>query len=402
MTGEARLRRGVALRVGGVGAARSAIIVLPLVVLPVLAAKVGRDEWIALGIGQSMGALAAVVAAGGWSLSGPPLVALNERDPRAVLTDALRSQCALLVAVTPLACLVAWAAAPKGGRLLAVLMTAAAATAGISPSWFLAVRGEIGHLLLVDVMPRVAAGVLAAGLVARWGADAAPWYPLLTLLAGLAGPAWYATTFLTSPDSPTAAVLRGQLMPLLSTLVAAGYSAAAVTLVALVADHDGAAEFASGFRLYVVALAATVVVNQSTQQWARAGRGGTAGERSLAMRLYALVSLALLAGFATVGAPASRLLFGDDFGIGRATALALGVACAVLTMESFVTTHLVAPFGRHTEILRAALVGAVVGVPMTLIAAHRFGAPGGAWSLVASESLVTLVLLGFARRQRRR
>lgn len=394
------LRRGVAARVGGVGMARSAIVVLPLVVLPVLAGHVTRNEWIAIGVGQSLGALAAVVAGGGWALTGPPTVALGERDPRALFTDAVRSTTVLLLAVAPGAGLVTWMIAPDGTRLLAVLMTVAGATAGISPAWFLAVRGDIRWLLVADVGPRVAAGVTAAVIVARWGEAAVLWYPGLALVAGILGPGWYATRLVMRPDRRLSAVLVRQVVPMLTTLVAAGYSAAAVTLVAMVADAGDAAEFASGFRLYMVALAATVVVNQSTQQWARGGRGATPDERSVAFGLYLFLAVVLLSGFAALGAPTSRLLFGTEFAMGQGTAVAFGVAGAVLTLESYVTTHLVVPFGRHSEVFRAALAGAALGVPATLLSADRFGATGAAWSLVLSESTVTVVLLVFAARRR--
>ena len=75
--------------------------------------------------------------------------------------------------------------APAGGRQLAVTMAVAICISGLTPTWYFIGLGEPSGIAIWDVFPRVAATVLAAGLVV-WGVPAVSYPVALTLASVLA------------------------------------------------------------------------------------------------------------------------------------------------------------------------------------------------------------------------
>ena len=144
-------------------------LVAPFLVLPVLARSVDESGWAALAVGQSIGALSALIVSWGWDLSGPSRIARADAyyRPR-LLGTSLAVQATALAFVAPATIAFAALLAPQSSQQLAVMMALAAAIQGISPSWYAIGLGRPSLLVKYQVAPKlVASGISVIGISFR-------------------------------------------------------------------------------------------------------------------------------------------------------------------------------------------------------------------------------------------
>jgi O-antigen/teichoic acid export membrane protein len=399
---------GLLRRVVGFAGLPFLSLITPFLFLPLLARIAGADSWLAIAVGQSAGAFAALVVSLGYNTVGPTLVArATPADRPEVLRQSLPARLALAVPATALAMVVAVLVAPAGHGLEAALMAFALALSGLSATWFMVGIGRVSHILAYDLAPRIAATLAAAALLVATGVVL--WYPVLLIVAALTGTVAYLVRTvgrgnLRPRRGDTGRMLRANASAMAIELAGGAYNSLAVTFVGATAAVGQAAAYVSGDKLYRMSQYAASALGNATQGWV-VDDGGThfAARARRALLAHGILGLLAFAAFATLGPWLTGLLFGAEVAIDEMTALGFGVASFGIAMGTGLGRVVLVGLGARREFLVCVLLGAAAGVPAILVLAALHGAAGGAWGLAIGELVsVTAQSIAVVRQWRRR
>lgn len=386
-------------RFGGLAALPFLSLLVPFLALPVIARVASETEWVALGVGESIGAIAALTIGYAWPLVGPARVApAAPADARADLTASLTSRIILLaVASVPLG-IVAVAIAPPGTAALALLATAANGILGLSPAWYLIGRSRPLTLAGAESLPRIAGGLAGIGVVLL--TREVVWYPVILLAATVIAQ----TVFFVREGTlghlrrltswrGGAAALRRDGHAAVAVIAGGAYSSATVAVVTAVATVPVAAVFVSADKLLKASLTAIVATTNAVQGWVAEDENPEVKLRRAARSITILAALGAL-GFAAcsfLGPLATALLFGANLAIDTPTAVAIGLAFFAIALNTGVGRLLLIPFGLVGWVTISTLIGAAVGVPGMIVGATSAGAAGAAFGFAISEVVVVVV-----------
>jgi O-antigen/teichoic acid export membrane protein len=291
----------------------------PFILLPLLARRVSSAEWAGLGIGQSIGMVGAVAVTWGWQLLGPVLVAGVEMRARKVhYLDSLVVRGAVCLVLTPLLALLSGALAPSGGRLLAVTMACAICVSGLTPTWYFIGLGTPGGIATWDIFPRVAATVLAAGLVVLGVGPIC--YPVALIAASLLAVTVFSAVELRGShvqahlrDLPRLwAELRRGFSPMATEMTLSLYSSGSVAAVGWRATTETVAVYSSAFRLYRLAVYFVTALANGLQGWVAEKQGRVrAGRMLVALQAHTAVGVVGMLAMAAFLPGVSTLLFGS-------------------------------------------------------------------------------------------
>jgi len=390
--------QGLLRRVVGFAGLPFIALTTPLLFLPVLARLAGAEAWLAIALGQSIGAFASLVVSLGYNTVGPTLVARATGAERVdVLRHSLPARLTLFVPVTAVAVVVAVVLAPESHRLEAALMCVALASAGLSQSWYMVGLGRVALLLGYEFLPRLVATVAAALALVLTGAVI--FYPLLLIVAALGSSAVFVLRTLRSSAPPTGPkpgivrVVRGNLSVMAIELAGGAYNSLAVTFVGAVAALGPAASYVTGDKLYRMGQYGASALGNATQGWVvEAGGEAFAARVRRALLAHVALGLAGFTAFALLGPWISAFLFGETVAIDEVAvnpALGFGVAAFGICVGTGLGRVVLVALGARREFLICVLLGASAGVPSILLLASAFGAAGGAWGLAIGEIVST-------------
>lgn len=380
-------------------------LVTPFLFLPILARVAGADAWLAIAIGQSVGAFLALVIALGYNTVGPTMVALATPEERpTVLRRSILARALLFVPCAAIAVVIAVLIAPEGHRLEAGAMSLAMALTGLSSAWYMIGLGRAGLIVFYEILPRIIATAIAAVVLLAWGQVI--WYPLLLIAAAVVSVAWYLlrTVGLTAlrerRPGEVREVIAFNRSAMATELVGGAYNSLAVTFVSLTASAPQAASYVSGDKLYRIGQYSTSALGNALQGWVVEDNRTHFAERARrALILHGVLGALGFAAFALLGPWLSGFLFGQTVAMDEATAIGLGVATLGISMGTALGRIILIGLGARREFLTCVIIGASIGVPAILILAANFGAAGGAWGLAIGEfASVTSQLVYVIRR----
>ena len=389
-------------RFGGLAALPFISLLIPFLLLPVISRVATKPEVAALGIGDSTGAVIALIVAYGWPLTGPARVARSGRvrGLRELAMSVLPRLIILSMAALPGA-LVVVVLAPSGERWLALIAMVSAAVTGLSPSWYFIGRGDAVRLALYETIPRMAAGLVALFLVLSTRNPF--WYPIPILVSTVGAQ----TVFLFV--SGVARWLRKRSVwrsawrdlraetPAALAMVAGGvYSTATVSLVAIGAPTGVVAVYGMTDRLFKASLTAIVSAANAVQGWV-SEHGGHETQRARAVRAVALlcgVGIVGGAGIALLGPLFTGWFFGHQYRIDFLTSSALGIAFIAVAASTGVGRMVLVPFGKVGRVTVSTVMGALIGAPAIVVGSATFGVPGAAVAFAMSEVVVVLMQVG--------
>lgn len=372
----------------------------PFILLPLLARRVTSAEWAGLGIGQSVGMVGAVAVTWGWQLLGPVTVAGVDHDERrARYLDSLVVRGAVCVVLTPALALLSGMIAPTGGRQLAVTMAVAICISGLTPTWYFIGLGKPAGIALWDVFPRVAATVLAAGLVV-WGLPAVS-YPVALTVASLLAVSVFSFLELRGfgvrshvpSRRRTWEELRRGSSPMATEMTLSLYSSGSVAFVGWKATTETVAVYSSAFRLYRLASYFVTALANGLQGWVAEKQGALRRHRMLlALQAHTAVGVVGLVAMAAFLPEISTLLFGARLSVDHVASLYLGVAFLAASVGNSLGRHILIPEGATQGVFYSTAGGALVGIPLSVWLAADFGSDGATAALAISQVVVVLLI----------
>lgn len=384
-------------------------VLTPLLALPAISSEFGEAGWIALAIGQSVGAALATLVELGWGLNGPQFIA--RKSARSTLYVAAYSVQAKLF-ILSLASVVAFGGAAlvsPSFKLEAGLIGVCTLFPALNITWIFLGKSRPWTIVFTDSVPRIAFTGLASWAILSGAPLAA--YPVLGLLAPsivsltlgvLALGARSAKDLRLAPGRLIRASLRSQVQSVVARGASSIYTALSVTIVG-VFSPAALPLFAAGERIMRIFLAGLSVLPSSMQGWV--GRGATSTERWTRARRSLVINsvVAILAG-ATFGffAPlAAAIIFSGVVEVNSQTSWAFAVVVFLICLSRAVGGIALVALMRIDAIARSALFGAFSGIPTIAILSSWLGALGGIIGEMISEAIVLCIQIWALIRARR-
>ena len=367
-------------------------LVTPFLFLPILARVAGAHAWLAIAVGQSVGAFIALIVALGYNTVGPTMVAMTATDGRAaILRRSVLPRLTLFLPGAVIAVAISALIAPDSHRLEAAVMALAMALTGLSSSWYMVGLGRASLIVVYEILPRIIATVLAAAALLTLGQVI--WYPVLLVVASVTSVGWFLLRTVGGDElmqrrpGEVRQVLRDNRSAMVIEIAGGAYNSLAVSFVSVTATTIQAAAYVSGDKLYRIGQYSVSALGNALQGWVvedEAREFTTRAKRSIVIH-FGLGLLGFVA-FALLGPLLSGLLFGADVAIDEATALGFGVATMGIALGTALGRVILVGLGARREFMTCVLIGATVGVPSILLLAANFGAAGGAWGLAIGEA----------------
>jgi O-antigen/teichoic acid export membrane protein len=397
-------RRRLGLRMGGFTAIPLFSSFVPFLLLPALARVSGAAGWAAIGTGQALGTMGAVIVAWGWWLAGPVgyVRRTSSRDRHALFMSSVQTRLLVSAFIIPIAFVAAALLSARSWRLEAGMVAIGFAVSGLTPGWFCIAAGRPGLLAQYEAVPKMLA-TAASGLIV-WQTHNVMAYPILLIVATVGALAVFVVREIPptereiQPFNEVIATLREQAPIVTSNAFGSAYSSTPMPIASALAPAVSAASFSSGERFYRIAQFSIVALANGLQKWVLEADGQVAARRQrAAIWSHVVLGLAGAIGIGLLGPTISRVLFGSAVQASYVTTIGFGVAFFFVSAATPFGRNLLIPAGRRTRLLVGTSSGAIVGVPLMVVSYYLFGVGGIAVGLALSEALVFLILLPPAR-----
>lgn len=357
----------------------------------------GESGWATFAVAQAAGMLLAVLVGFGWPVLGPARIAmLSGSQQKVELLTSARVRAGVLVGVVVLCC----AALLPGffpGSSDYLPVTIAYASTGLSSLWFFVGTGESWASFFRDAVPRAVASVVA------------PFIALLGPTQLLLGAAIFAGNLLSfllvvmhacnespaaakiSPQSPLSVrkILTDQWHGLLTGGVSSVYMTVPTIAVGMLAPST-VGRFALGDKMVRLSSTALLPLTQVLQGWVPAA--STQEERrSRVNRALLIMTIIGVSGgglLAAGGPLVAEVYSSGHITFDHALSIPMGVILACTLLSQVAGVGCLGAFGDFRAISASATIGAVIGLPLLLVAALLWGVIGAMWSVAISETLV--------------
>ncbi|MGC0369602.1 hypothetical protein [Microbacterium sp. SLBN-111] len=362
----------------------------PLLLLGVVSRASTLDQWEAVNVGQAIGSFATAVTMFGWQVVGPPAVALaaNEGERRSTYAAAWWLRAGVLVIVAPAAVTLSIARSPAGTGWLAAAMCVSAALSGMSMTWYAIGLGRARLITAFEVVPRIVALAIGAGMVALTGNPL--WYPGCTILGILlAQLAFHRRRFSRLlPIWPGRHALRSAVRlsaPGAGVLILAGVrSSSPVFASTVVDDGDGVVPLSSADRLFRYSLFSISALGDALQNWVLEGAGGGRRQR-VALALHVTLGVVGALGLAVLGPWCTAVLWGAPVAATPEYCGGYAAAFFFVSVGTPLVRNVLVPRARTRLVLISDVAGLFCGGVAAIPLVAALGAPGIPWALAVAE-----------------
>ncbi|HYP45829.1 MAG TPA: hypothetical protein VEQ66_11620 [Propionibacteriaceae bacterium] len=367
-----------------------------LVLLPLISQRFGSSGWVALGLGQSIGALVSVIVGMAWPIIGGDAVARADGLParRSLYRSSTYSRLVLLAVMLLMACPLT-AIAADGYRLTTTLFMVGISLNGLTAAWYFAGVGEPRHLVVNEGVTRLAGYALALGGMLI-GAPLI-WYAAATVLSGGTAVAlnWFTIMGMSAFRSPggwttAVQVIREQFRGTVSRLLQAAFTFGGPSIFAVVAPM----QLPIFTAIDQVQKAGNNTLNflpQAFIQWV--GLAENHQRRSRMTRCVYLMAIAcasLIPVWLLVGPVAFRFLFAGQVRLPLWGHLLLILAIAAILFNASIELLLLIPLGFSRVVYLGNSVASLLGIALVGLGALLYG-PFGAVAAWISVHVLLLV-----------
>lgn len=221
-----------------------------LFILPAISSRFGANGWIAVGLGQSLGAIAGIVVGLDWPISGAQAIAQSDAPRRrALYFQSLRYRgIAFVLVTTPFSIMLPFLT-QSVFHLETVLFFLATSLNGLTASWYFAGTGDARLLIRNEALVRLAAYAISLAGISLFNASLA-FYAFMLCIAGIVMPVASALTISGSVRNIPAdwrqslslprKSLRMQILAAGSRLLSQAYYYSGVTIVSFISPTSQA------------------------------------------------------------------------------------------------------------------------------------------------------------------
>jgi O-antigen/teichoic acid export membrane protein len=359
--------------------------VAPLVVLPAVARVGGVEGWAAVTVAQAIGAIAGVLVGLGFNTVGPARLSGATSDAAARLFSSVQlKRFAAYAVVAPISAAVSATLVTDTHRVLAVLVTLASATSGLSLAWFAIGVGHAPVLALYDSLPKLVSSFLALWAVTV--TQSLLLYPILLWVFTLGGLAAFWTKIGFGRHGDHGPSLKPDWNAAGAELAASCYVSAPLIVAAAAFPVADVSQLGSIDKLFRYALYGVFAFSSGTLAWVLEDGRSVRARRTVSLTLVSigvLGSALLLFGGNTI----TGVLFG--VAVAAPTTACVGYALAYVSVAS--STPLIQfrliPSGDSRSVLSITAINAVVGLPAMVLLGKVWGVAGVAAGFGLSEFL---------------
>lgn len=345
------------------------------------------ETWASVAVGQTLGALGAILVGYGWSVSGPTRVAAAGSSERAQeYADALRIRL-IVLPVAAGAVLLAIALIPNIDVWIAFVGSLPVLVTAVSASFYFVGTAAPMRLFMLETLPRTALTAVAALLmsVGAIGVVGGLTVQLGGAVVAISASSIYILrsqfrdVFRRRPHgSPraTRSLLRRQRSGILSALLVNFYGGAPILIVSFVAPM-ALPQFSVVDKLTKQLLAGSSPVTAVLQGWVpKAGVDHVQHRARLAVTISWLVSIATSAAVALVSAPLLAWLSAGEYVPPLSTQLLMGAFVGLFLVQNAVSFSALAALGRLPLVNLSLAVCAPIGLVMVALLAPLLGVDG--------------------------
>lgn len=401
--------KAVLARFAGFGAVPMVAAVVPLLVLPIASRIQGADGWAAIGTGQAIGSLVAMVSSYGWNVNGGARIAQAESAERQREIYALSFWCRAVVYLVGGAAGAALSAFLVGGSFawVAALATLATGATGLTLAWYSVGVGTARIALWYEAIP-IAALTLLSAIVMLWTGSVAV-YPALMLGGIIVGLILMNVHLYRRPLPPlhlraVASTFRSNLALAIADGVGGSYTTAPIPVSQALSGTQAAAQLTSADKVYRIGITAIAVLANSLQKWVLevSFAQGRMRRHRVALALHTALGLAGFAVLTFAGEWLTRFLLGAEVTPPAEVFPAYGVTFFIIALTTPLIRNVLVPAQQDRIVLIAIVTSAVLGLPTMIVGGLVFGLVGIVTGLALSEVVVlTFVSIAAARVLRR-
>lgn len=385
---------GVAKRLGGFGSSVVLMAAVTAASIPVVISHAGPEAWASISVSQSIAAMAAVLVAFGWGITGPSAIAGTPSDRRgSSYANATASRAWLFLLVAPATFALVWARTDKY-QAPGLMAACAVILPALGAAWFYVGERRPWRLFVFDTLPRAAGTAVGGLLVMQTGSILCF---TVSQAAGAATAAVAGLVDITRRHSTHGASLgvlasfrrlRDQAGGVVTAATAAAYGSLPLIVVASLVPSATAA-YALADKLMKFALTALSPVFQIAQGYVPSPAPAEQRRRARSVTAAALVVGGLAGGIYALLAPWGAALFSAHAVIvPRQITWPLGIALGAIAVSAVIGSACLMAFGAVRQVALSTVLGAVIGIPCIIVSGHIFGIAGIAWSTAGSEVLV--------------
>jgi len=369
----------------------------PLLVLPFLARAGGTEGWIAVNLGLAIGYVCASITQAGWSSLGPALVASEKDEHRrvALYTESVWTRLSVWGVAMPVSAALAGILAGGTYWTTAVLLCMVTSLNALTMSWFAVGTGRPSQTAIFESVPKLLGSIISLAPVILWGALWA--YPVILGTAQVLGLLAFNRRLTGSalPPRLSRVVVGQRLRKNVSAwgveVIGSSCSNAPVPLASVTLPARDVASLASADKVYRYALVVIIVTGNALQGWVLEARGHSRRRRQrLAVGVHVIIGAAGCLCLATLGPWLTAVLFGSDVAASREVMTWLGVAFFMIAVSTPFIRNVLMPTGNARVVLRATIVGSVLGIATMIALVGPWGATGIAAGVAISETCIVI------------
>ncbi|MGW9627793.1 lipopolysaccharide biosynthesis protein [Microbacterium sp. NPDC055521] len=367
-------------RLVGFGLSVALLAASSLLLIPAMVDAGGQRAWGAIAVGQSIGAVAAVVIYFGWGHTGPATIARTDAESgRREFSDSLRTRLALFAPVALLCSGLAALVSPSE-PLLAAVGCLSAASVGFTADWYFVGSRRPFAFLALETAPRVVGSLVGIGLLMN-GAPVivGPVSMLGGMLVGFAATSWWVLRRRPAAVGPARSVrevIIAQRHGVGSGAGTAAYGALPLVLISLVTPgiQPSYALVDKLQRQLSVALGPIVSVVQGYVP--RPDPAVTIRRSRHALLVGAGFSVLLAAGVLVAAPWLLSWLGAGQLQPPYAVMVLMALFVGLNVWESILARAVLASFDRLDAVARGTVISAAVGLPLVIVGALAFGLVG--------------------------
>ncbi|OBA86174.1 hypothetical protein A5662_03170 [Mycobacteriaceae bacterium 1482268.1] len=374
----------------GFGLSVLVLAVASIVAIPAMVRAGGEVAWGAIVLGQSIGAIGAVIVGYGWGLTGPARIAGSDATRRrAEFVESILVKLALLLPVCAITASIAFALAPSRPAYAAV-GAIAATTSGLTAAWYFVGVARPYAMLILETLPR--AGGTAVGVALMdigHNVIAGPGCMFLGIVGGfLISSSWVFTTTNRDgaqrvPRPSLISVLKAQRHGIASNVGTTAYAAAPLMIVSVVVPATQPA-FALADKVGTQINVALAPIATVLQGWVPRVTGPARAKRAEVALIASLgIAIVLFIGTALIAPTLTNWLGNSEISLSW-TVMGLMAACtAAAFLDLVIQCAVLAPYNRLDVAVRALIVSSMIGLPLVAVGAKLFGTVGALSGVLA-------------------